>query len=95
VNPLDFPLLTDENIHPQVVQALAAIGKDVVSVLEQGLGGHADHELLRRARELGRVVLTHDSDFGALAIRDECELAETSGSSWSSRDSHSARLPEA
>ncbi|NOY91621.1 MAG: hypothetical protein GXP55_10510 [Deltaproteobacteria bacterium] len=67
MNPLEFPLLADENIHPEVVRALAALGKNVVSVLDEGLGGHSDRDVLAKAIETGRVVLTHDSDFGALA----------------------------
>jgi predicted nuclease of predicted toxin-antitoxin system len=69
VKPLDFPLLADENIHPDVVRALAAQGKDVRSVLTEGLTGKPDVDVLRHAHAQGRVVLTHDSDFGALVYR--------------------------
>lgn len=40
------------------------------SVREASLHGTDDRDLLRRAFEEERVILTHDSDFGALAIRD-------------------------
>jgi predicted nuclease of predicted toxin-antitoxin system len=69
MRPLDFPLLADENIHPAVVRALAAQGKDVRSVSTEGLTGRPDAEVLRRAHAEGRVVLTHDSDFGAIVYR--------------------------
>ena len=69
MRPLDLPLLADENIHPDVVGALAGQGKDVRTVASEGLGAHADVEILRHAHAAGRVVLTHDADFGMLAIR--------------------------
>jgi predicted nuclease of predicted toxin-antitoxin system len=69
VKPLDFPLLADENIHPGVVRALATQGKDVRSVSTEGLTGRPDAEVLRHAHTEGRVVLTHDSDFGAIVYR--------------------------
>lgn len=67
--PLGFPLLTDENVHPRVVEGLQERGLDVITVVEEGLAGASDLALLRRARQDGRVVLTHDSDFGTLATR--------------------------
>ena len=68
MKPLDFPLLADENIHPDVLQALAERGKDIRSVLAEGLGGCGDVEILRHAQARGWVVLTHDSGFGTLSI---------------------------
>lgn len=69
MNPLDLPLLTDENVHPDVVQGLRARGKDVRTVGDEGLRGSDDVVILRRAHSTGRVVVTHDSDFGKLAIQ--------------------------
>jgi len=68
VNPLDFPLLTDENVHPDVVAFLRERGNDVRSVVECDLLGQSDVDLLRLAHESGRVILTHDHDFGTLAV---------------------------
>lgn len=65
---LDFPLLADENVHPEVIYFLRKAGLDVHSVAEQGKFGLADKEVLQQASEAGRVVLTHDSDFGGLAL---------------------------
>ncbi len=64
----DFPLLTDENVHPAVVAELRAMGRDVLDVRESGWRGSADARLLQLAHRLGRVVLTHNKDFGALSI---------------------------
>ncbi len=63
-----FSLLTDENIHPVVVAELRAIGFDVFDVCEHSLFGTDDPTLLDLARSSGRVVVTHDSDFGTLAV---------------------------
>jgi predicted nuclease of predicted toxin-antitoxin system len=37
--------------------------------VDAGLGGKADANVLAFAIAQGRVVLTHDSDFGALVVR--------------------------
>ncbi len=65
---LEFPLLADENVHPDVIAFLKGLGLDVVSIAEQGKFGLPDTRVLQQATELGRVVLTYDSDFGGLAL---------------------------
>jgi predicted nuclease of predicted toxin-antitoxin system len=67
-----LPLLVDENIHPQVIDTLRKQNRSVLSVLEVGLQGESDVTILRRACVEGQVVLTHDRDFGQLAI-PQCE----------------------
>lgn len=64
----DFAFLTDENVHPTVVAHLRAKGCDVLDVCEEGWKGAEDASLLRLACSLNRVIVTHDSDFGALSI---------------------------
>lgn len=64
----EFALLSDENIHPDVVAFLRSEGIDVLDVREASLTGASDEDLLHRAVEQDRVVLTHDSDFGTLAM---------------------------
>jgi predicted nuclease of predicted toxin-antitoxin system len=61
-------LLADENIHREVVEALANRGREIRSVADEGLLGADDTSIIERAFAHGRVVLTHDSDFGKLAI---------------------------
>jgi len=68
LKPLDFPLLADENIHSDVISFLRETGSDVESVAEQGTYGISDTQVLQHATETDRVVLTHDSDFGGLAL---------------------------
>ena len=65
---LDFPILVDENIHPEVINFLRKAGLDVQSISEQGELGLLDTQVLQEATEAGRVVLTHDSDVGGLAL---------------------------
>lgn len=64
----DARWLTDENIHPDVVAHLRGRGLDVLDVRERGWHGRSDDELLEEAHRQGRVVLTHDGDFGTLAL---------------------------
>ena len=59
---LDFPLLAD------VIEFLRRAGLDVQSIAEQGQFGLPDAQVLQQAAEAGRVVITHDSDFGSLAL---------------------------
>ena len=61
--------MTDENLHPQVVQFLGGEGFDILDVTRDGLIGQSDLNLLRRAVTENRVVVTHDSDFGTLAVQ--------------------------
>ncbi len=68
MKPLAYPLLTDENIHPAVVAELRREGKDVITAIESGLGGKPDTIVLAAAVVAGRVIITHDSDFGLLAV---------------------------
>jgi len=68
VKALDFPLLADENVHPDVVAFLQEMGLDIDSIAGQGKFGLSDTQVLQQATEAGRVVLTHDSDFGGLAL---------------------------
>jgi predicted nuclease of predicted toxin-antitoxin system len=68
VKPLDFPLLTDENIGPDVVEGLRARGCDLRTAGEERLIGRPDVEVLVRATSQGRVVVTHDLGFGRSAI---------------------------
>jgi predicted nuclease of predicted toxin-antitoxin system len=68
VKVLDFPLLADENVHPDVILFLREAGLDIESIAEQGHFGLPDTKVLQQATDAGRVVLTHDSDFGGLAL---------------------------
>jgi len=64
----EFSLLTDQNIHTVVVAFLRGEGFRVVDIGQAGLSGATDAAILARAHVEGRVVFTHDADFGTLAI---------------------------
>jgi predicted nuclease of predicted toxin-antitoxin system len=74
MNPLDFPLLADENIAPAVVAALRERHIDVRTASELGLVGASDSILLARATAENRVIVTHDADFGLLTVRQGLPL---------------------
>lgn len=64
-----FPLLTDQNIHADVGGFLRDSGFDVVDVQQAGLVGADDAVILAWAVSQGRVIVSHDADFGMLAIQ--------------------------
>jgi predicted nuclease of predicted toxin-antitoxin system len=64
-------LLTDENVHPEVVAFLRERGCHVLDVKEQERVGTTDRELVRLAVEEQRTILTHDRDFGRLLMAQE------------------------
>lgn len=64
----DLPLLADENVQEAVISELRTGGHEVYSVIEEGLREADDEVILRYAQERNWVVVTHDSDFGALAV---------------------------
>lgn len=70
----EFRFLADENIHADVVQYLTQQGFDVLDVFQAQLVGSDDETVLRRAAAEDRVVLTHDRDFGTLAVLAGCPV---------------------
>ena len=63
-------ILSDENISPKVVSFLRQQGIDVLDVKEESWTGKEDEFLLEIASNEQRFMLTHDSDFGTLAIHE-------------------------
>jgi len=58
--------LADMGISPRTVAFLRTQGHDAVHLHEQGLDRLEDPAILEKARNEGRVLLTHDLDFGDL-----------------------------
>jgi predicted nuclease of predicted toxin-antitoxin system len=56
-------LFLDENLSPQHASELRTQGHDAISVLEAGLSGATDKQVLCFAVENGRVLVTLDADF--------------------------------
>jgi predicted nuclease of predicted toxin-antitoxin system len=62
-------LYMDEHIPKAVTEGLRERGVDVITVQEDGLLGASDPEVLNRATETKRVVVTYDDDFLSEASR--------------------------
>ncbi len=59
-------LLIDENLSPRVARLLREAGHDAAHVVEVGLGNTDDPVILGAAADDARVIVTADTDFGAL-----------------------------
>ena len=59
-------LLLDNNLSPRLVDILSAAGWDVVHVASLGLRSAPDQTVLEAARRDGRLLVSADTDFGAL-----------------------------
>ena len=54
---------TDENLPMEVAELLRQAGHDVLSVLDQSLGGEPDSKIAEVCRAEGRALVTLDLDF--------------------------------
>ncbi len=61
--------LLDQNLSARLVTLLTDAGHDAVHVAELGLSRADDRTILDRAAEEGRVLISADTDFGALIAR--------------------------
>jgi predicted nuclease of predicted toxin-antitoxin system len=69
-----FRFLTDENIHPEIIEFLRSESFDVASTSELALNGKPDDEILKRALSDKRVIITQDNDFGKLVFANKEEF---------------------
>ncbi|HEX9926416.1 MAG TPA: DUF5615 family PIN-like protein, partial [Anaerolineae bacterium] len=56
--------LADMGISPHTVDFLTQAGHDALHLHQQGLDRLSDPDILTKARQEERVLLTHDLDFG-------------------------------
>lgn len=61
--------LLDENLSPLLRDLLVESGHDVIHLRDLQMAGSTDEEVIARAATLGRVLISADSDFGALLAR--------------------------
>jgi predicted nuclease of predicted toxin-antitoxin system len=61
-------LLVNENVSGTVIRELRQRGHNVLSVKES-MRAERDEVILARAERERRIVVTHDKDFGELAVR--------------------------
>ncbi len=65
---IESSFLADENIQPDVVAHLLGKNIDIITVFDANLAGKPDHVLLEEAAKANRIIITHDADFGNLAV---------------------------
>ena len=61
-------LLADENFPITSVRRLRSVGLDVVAIVEETPGA-TDAQILQRAEQEQRIILTFDRDYGELIFR--------------------------
>lgn len=66
--------LLDECLSQRLVPLLEIAGHDVIHVVDCGLAGRVDDDVLERARTEGRVLVSSDTDFGELLARADAAL---------------------
>lgn len=67
-------LLADMGISPRTVAFLRGQGHDATHLIEEGLERLPDAEILRKARNENRIILTHDLGFGELVAASRAQL---------------------
>ena len=66
--------LADMGISPHVVEELRKKKHDAVHLMDEGLNRLPDGDILQKARQENRILLTHDLDFGELLAASGGEL---------------------
>jgi len=61
-------LLTDQDVYYMTIEWLRKENHDVVTAKQIGMEQAGDEELLKKARDTDRLLLTRDKGFGALAF---------------------------
>jgi predicted nuclease of predicted toxin-antitoxin system len=66
--------LADMGLARSTVAFLQAQGHDAVHLRDEGLQRLNDHEIVAKGRAEGRVILTHDLDFGRIVALSETSV---------------------
>ena len=66
---MPLPVYMDVHVPVGVTEGLRRKGVDAFTAQDDAADRKSDEELLQRATELGRVLLTQDADFLAIAAR--------------------------
>jgi|GEM_PF-809459 len=62
----EYSFIADENIDPELISFIKNQSITINSLLDLGLTGSSDTEILKYAQQAKRVIITQDSDFGSL-----------------------------
>ena len=60
--------LIDQDVYQLTIQHLKKIGFDIITVRDLNLQRASDERILEKAKELDRILITRDKDFGALTF---------------------------
>ena len=66
--------LVDENLPRQLTALFHASGHDAAHVGDIGLSSAPDPQILEKAREEDRILISADTDFGTLLAESQAEL---------------------
>jgi len=66
---------TDENLPIQTAELLRQAGYDALTILEQGMGGEADHNIAVVCQQEERIIVTLDLDFADIRTYPPAEYA--------------------
>lgn len=64
-------LFVDQDVYHVTVEFLQSLGHDVLGAKDRGLSRASDTALLEYARQEGRVLVTRDKGYGALAFLEQ------------------------
>ncbi len=60
--------LVDQDVYKITIDFLAKLGHNVVPAKNIGMHRALDRELLKKAKDTGRLLITRDKDYGALVF---------------------------
>ena len=60
--------IADENVARLPIRKLRQQGHDVLGVVEEGMAGATDEDIIAWALAEKRIIITHDKDFGQLLL---------------------------
>jgi predicted nuclease of predicted toxin-antitoxin system len=63
--------LADMGISPKTIAYLRSLNQDAVHLHEEGLDRLSDYDILLKARNENRILLTHDLDFAELVAASQ------------------------
>jgi len=66
--------LVDECLSVRLAGMLTTAGHDAIHVFDCGLSGQPDEQVLARAADDGRVLLSADTDFGEILARTQAPI---------------------